>query len=1301
MKSGGPWNLRGLRLEAREAARTAARRSGMSVGEWLNSVIKPADTEDREFAPPAGFDRDADDSRRQSFGSADRQRGGLRDDADRRGRDRRPDDRLGGNFHSEQHEQDRRPRDASWRERRSDDQSRQSLRSDEREQNRRQPDATRPSQNRRWDDQWRPSFGSDDREPSGPDANTHERERPAEDRRHPIFHSEQRDHDARPRDADWRGPGGESEEQLRLNLRNDERQWRRRIDENLRGRDRVAEAEPPVRRESSPYREERRGEAAARSLPEPDRFDEQIGHRPPQDDRQSNRQDNRKVSFDQAVAEITARQRVLDSEAAAAIKTRQRELTNLAADLERQPDDFSGYAETDRFVEAETAPEPAFTRPQPPPILPRQDVFDEPAAETAFTAQPPPLRLGEESVSAWNAAPQSENSPAPALDLSGLQQQLRQLTARIEALRPASDLEAAINGLRAELAEIGRSLTEALPQRAVESLEMEIRALAQRIDHGRQSGVDATALAGLERGLADVREALRGLTPAESLVGFNETVRALAKKIDVVSAKDDPAALQQLETAIGALRGIVSHVASNDTLTKVAEDVRVLSAKVDELASSAASGHALSALENRIDLLATALNNSTAAGYAVPRELERLLAGLIEKLELVQLSHTDHTALAHLEDRIAMLVKRLDVSDARLGLLEGVERGLADLLVYIEQLRGANAGGEAVGRAKPAAVEAIEHEIAEIKQAGRLTQDSLEAVHGTVEHVVGRLAMIESDMRGGKVGSAPAEPLPAKEQTPTPPIEPAAMSATSVVPATPAEPEPASTWPAARQPIEPDLPPDHPLEPGSAAGRARQPLSAAERIAASEAIAGSKPPVIPDPGAGKPDFIAAARRAARAAAAAGPNDGGKKAGAEGPAQPKTLIERLRTLAVAGAVVVIVLGCFHMASRLFQDGGLAAPPHPQAEPPHVQTEPPSTVAPPQVERPSAPAMPVPKANPTNLPTLPLPLPKADAAQNPVAPPLANPTPATGGGAGQQSLLNDPAAPFAMAASMPAAADRAPADGSAAGWAPTPATDITGALPSFSPQHSPATAPAPALGDKLPVAIGGPALRAAALAGDASAAYEVAVRFADGRLVPANVEEAARWFERAAKKGLAPAQFRLGGLYEKGLGVKKDLIAARDLYRAAADQGHGKAMHNLAVLYAEGIDGAADYRTAAHWFRKAADHGITDSQYNLAVLYARGVGVEQNFAEAYKWFDLAAKDGDKDAAKKRDEVALHLDQQSLAAARSAAETWTPQPQPAAATTVKAPAAWELPANGSSAAKPKARTAKAPAADATKVD
>jgi localization factor PodJL len=147
-----------------------------------------------------------------------------------------------------------------------------------------------------------------------------------------------------------------------------------------------------------------------------------------------------------------------------------------------------------------------------------------------------------------------------------------------------------------------------------------------------------------------------------------------------------------------------------------------------------------------------------------------------------------------------------------------------------------------------------------------------------------------------------------------------------------------------------------------------------------------------------------------------------------------------------------------------------------------------------------------------------------------------------------------------------------------------------------------------------------------------------------------------------------------------------------------------MHNLAVIYAEGIDGKADYRTAAQWFRKAADYGIADSQYNLAILYARGVGVEQSFAESYKWFFLAAKDGDSDAARKRDEVARHLDSQTLETARQSAEKWTPQSQPAE---IAVKGAWDAPAKETPAAKPKARpsakagTDKTAAGEAAKVN
>ena len=494
---------------------------------------------------------------------------------------------------------------------------------------------------------------------------------------------------------------------MRLNFQRDDR-GRQPPDADWRRRERDAydrhSDPPPIPHEGGAYRD-RRGQGS------PNRDDEERADRQrlarqrfAQAAANAAAKQGRDNSIDQAVAEITARQQALDGDVAAEITTRPHERASEPA-------------------------APSFGEPPTPSPL-------------------PPAPEHERVFAAWPGGWRSEGAAEAPVNISGLEEQLRQMTARIEALRPSGELEKAIAGLRTDLADIAHSLTEALPRRALELLEIEVKALGQRIDQSRQAGVDASALAGIERGLAEVHQALNALTPAEGLVGFDETVKALGSKIDAVVGKHDPGALPQLEAAISSLRGIVSHVASNDTLNKVADDVRALSAKVDSLASSGPSTPTLAALENRIDILASALNASAEAGHAVPRELEKLLSSLIEKLERVQLSQTDHAALTHLEDRIAALVKRLDASDARLGTLEGVERGLADLLVYIDQLRD-----EAALGAKPAPVAAspIERGLGYVKQSQRQVQETAGRSARRQDRGGGRTS--ESD-RGCRAGGA-------------------------------------------------------------------------------------------------------------------------------------------------------------------------------------------------------------------------------------------------------------------------------------------------------------------------------------------------------------------------------------------------------------------------------------------------------------------------------------------------------------------------------------------------------------------
>ncbi len=199
----------------------------------------------------------------------------------------------------------------------------------------------------------------------------------------------------------------------------------------------------------------------------------------------------------------------------------------------------------------------------------------------------------------------------------------------------------------------------------------------------------------------------------------------------------------------------------------------------------------------------------------------------------------------------------------------------------------------------------------------------------------------------------------------------------------------------------------------------------------------------------------------------------------------------------------------------------------------------------------------------------------------------------------------------------------------------------------------------------------ALREAALAGDATAVYEIASRAAEGRELAHDPILAAHLYESAARAGYAPAQERLAMLYEKGVGLLRDTRLALTWYERAAVVGNVRAMHNLATLLASGVDGKPDYPGALRWYTEAAEAGLQDSQFNLGVLFARGIGTRTDFPKAFQWFSLAAAQGDAEAAKKRDDVAARLTASELAAAKTTVERWQPRPvDPAANGTAPAP-------------------------------
>jgi localization factor PodJL len=925
---------------------------------------------------------------------------------------------------------------------------------------------------------------------------------------------------------------------------------------------------------------------------------------------------------------------------------------------------------------------------------------------------------------------QSERLAAP--QLQPLEERLERMQAQIEAIARRAEAPAVQMGPFVEkLQEISERISGLGASGDPNALSQRLAAIEERLAGLNGRGPDTRALHTQLESVVSRLELLKGrsIDPAR----MNE----LFDRVDAAMRSGFPD--ERLERLERKLEGVAVPAERFDRLEKrIAETSRagIPDDRFDRIekslasAAAGASAERLARLEEKLDQIGRAYSGAAPAGegmtqddvadlrddiVALRRELRSLpglgegeqnLGGVLKTIaaRLETLSDDPPATTAELEKQIERLAQMLEDSGGgrlAVGHIETSLRAIEERLDETRRamlLRSARDGGAAdSGEVEAVAglARALSDDVTVLKGAAdaseKKTKDALEALQGTLEAVVKRMAFLERDAEAAGSAGERREP-------PALTFEPGA----SVGPQARAEPQvavamhPPVKGEAPREPAsgglfsrftssqllrratggrtdsftpdsdEAEESPDLPLEPGTdspldsalagapssdtalmSGGRAKGRAGASS---STEAPAGEAAIIPSEPISGD-DFLAAARRAAQAAAAEvaeAEREEQEARQASGLSRMLNLVRSRRRVLLASvlAVAVAFAALQLVRGRIAADEprAAAASKSPAVERSVEPEAPPAKVSAtqPAPARPDAVAEPPPVEEVTTASLPPAPRPQEPAT----APAQLEPT-----------VASRPAEALATSAEIsdePVIAPRdeaAPAGPEPQGLArPTPAAraDATG----------------------LSADVGPEGLRKAAMAGDPVAAFEVAARFAEGRGAPQDLEAAVAWYTRAADAGLAPAQYRLGSIYEKGMGVEKDAAAAQRWYAQAAEAGNVKAMHNLAVLYAEGAGGEPDLDRAAELFREAAEHGVRDSQFNLAILHARGLGVKQDMVEAYKWFAVAASSGDAEALKRRDIIGKSLSEPDLAKAQAAAAGFEPLPLIAEANDVMLP-------------------------------
>lgn len=153
-----------------------------------------------------------------------------------------------------------------------------------------------------------------------------------------------------------------------------------------------------------------------------------------------------------------------------------------------------------------------------------------------------------------------------------------------------------------------------------------------------------------------------------------------------------------------------------------------------------------------------------------------------------------------------------------------------------------------------------------------------------------------------------------------------------------------------------------------------------------------------------------------------------------------------------------------------------------------------------------------------------------------------------------------------------------------------------------------------------------IRKAATGGYAPAQARLGYLYENGQGVGKDYKHAWYWYVQASGAEDPEGITGIGRLYQYGRGVEQDHGTALKWYDRAARQDYAPAQHALGFMHEQGLGTRQDLAAAMAWYREAARQEYTPSMNILGFMHEMGYGTRINYRQALHWFRLSATHGD---------------------------------------------------------------------------